>query len=318
MTSQDPRTRDLHETHDRLLVVRYAVADELAPDETATVADLIARCTECAALVDELRVVQHAVAVSPAPVRTRDFFLTPDQAEWLRPNPWQRFLSRFSAPRAATLRPLAGATLAIGIVLVGASAVLPRTSSAPASDQTAPMAKSTAAPEAVFAPDASAPTNVTMMTLPGGSPDVAGDAGHSGQSRLAPDASLPAGDARSLQDAQPSGGLTDLVPTVASPGPLSVSSMQGVGGGSPPPAAMSGAAAASPAASTPVAEIAAPVPTSTATPVAESQAAATAVASSGDAVTQALLIAGVLLAIVSVAVLALLWLARRSADPLLR
>ena len=128
VTAQNPGTERAHETHDRLLVARFALGDALAPDEAAAVRALLAVCTLCDALVGELQVVQHATATSVAPRRPHAFLITPEQAQQLRPNAWQRFLGRLSAPRMTVLRPLAGASLAIGIVLVGASASVSRKS----------------------------------------------------------------------------------------------------------------------------------------------------------------------------------------------
>jgi hypothetical protein len=143
VTAQNPGTERAHETHDRLLVARFALGDALAPDEAAAVRALLAVCTLCDALVGELQVVQHATATSVAPRRPREFLITPEQAHQLRPNAWQRFLGRLSAPRMTVLRPLAGATLAIGIVLVGASAFVPRGGNAVTLEVAPPAANGT-------------------------------------------------------------------------------------------------------------------------------------------------------------------------------
>ena len=126
VTAQNPGTVRAHETHDRLLVARFALGDGLAPDEAGAVRALLATCGECATLVAEMQVVQHATATSIAPVRPRDFRITAGQAATLRPSAWRRFLGRLAAPDLSVLRPLAGATLAMGIVLVGVGAVLPK------------------------------------------------------------------------------------------------------------------------------------------------------------------------------------------------
>jgi len=125
VTAQNPGTQRAHDSHDRLLVARFALGDELARDEAASVRAVLAGCSDCGELVSEMQVVQHATAEALAPARPRDFFISAEQAATLRPNAWMRFLGRFSAPRMTALRPLAGATLAIGIVLVGVGAVLP-------------------------------------------------------------------------------------------------------------------------------------------------------------------------------------------------
>lgn len=131
VTAQTHGSDRAHDSHDRLLVARFALGDALAPDESATVRALLASCPGCTDLVAEMQLVQHATATSRAPARPRDFRITAEQAATLRPGAWRRFLGRFSAPRVAVMRPLAGATLALGIVLVGAGAVVPRQADAP-------------------------------------------------------------------------------------------------------------------------------------------------------------------------------------------
>jgi hypothetical protein len=161
-----------HDLHDRLLVGRWVVGDALAPDETASVRAQIAGCADCVGLADEIRLVQAAVATSLAPTRPRDFFLTPAQAESLRPNRWQRFLARLSAPRMTALRPVAGATLAIGIVLVGASAVLPRAEATIPPDETAMLDASPVATDPAVLTFQSAPEGSAAAEAAPGEPDA--------------------------------------------------------------------------------------------------------------------------------------------------
>ena len=169
VNAQNPGTTRAHETHDRLLVARFALGDDLASDEASVVRALLASCADCASLVSEMQVVQHSTATSFAPSRPRDFFITAEQAATLRPSAWQRFLGRLAAPDLTVLRPLAGATLAIGIVLVGVGAVLPKP-----------------APDPVVQPRA-----IVVEASPASGGGLAG----SQQSGLAPS---PAGDSREL------------------------------------------------------------------------------------------------------------------------
>jgi hypothetical protein len=155
VTAQTHGPDRAHETHDRLLVARFALGDALAGDEAAAVRALLATCSGCTDLVAEMQLVQHATATSRVPARPRDFFLTAEQADTLRPGAWQRLLARFSSPRLTVLRPLAGATLAMGIVLVGAGAVLPDVDSdapAPEANGTTMMMAGSPDPDATAAP----------------------------------------------------------------------------------------------------------------------------------------------------------------------
>ncbi len=68
-----------HAAHDQELVAAYAAGDAAGADlETATA--LVASCAECAALHHDLRLIAAALPALPAPVRPRDFRLTPGQA----------------------------------------------------------------------------------------------------------------------------------------------------------------------------------------------------------------------------------------------
>jgi hypothetical protein len=125
VTAQTRAAERAHDAHDRLLVARHASGDRMEMDEVATLRAQLAGCSDCSALVADLQVVQRAVATSTTVLRPRDFRISDDQARELRPGAWQRLLARFSAPRVGALRPLAGATLAIGIVVVGVGVVAP-------------------------------------------------------------------------------------------------------------------------------------------------------------------------------------------------
>jgi hypothetical protein len=121
LTPVTPRSRPLdeHAQHDRWLVVRAASHDtDLTAAESADARALLARCDECAALAADITTITRATAESITPARPRDFRLTPAQAEGARGGFLDRLGRWLASPRGAVVRPLAGATLAIGIVLV--------------------------------------------------------------------------------------------------------------------------------------------------------------------------------------------------------
>ncbi len=105
-----------HRRHDRLLVARFA-ADDSYPGEFEAAQALVAGCAECAALVDDIRLLSVAVAAVPTPRRPRDFRLTAEQAERLRGSWLERLMRRLAAPSSAMLRPVAGVAMSIGLVL---------------------------------------------------------------------------------------------------------------------------------------------------------------------------------------------------------
>lgn len=286
VTAQNPGTERAHDSHDRLLVARFATGDALAADEAAAVRALLATCSECQSLVVDLQVVQHATATSLAPRRPRDFFLAPEQAETLRPNAWQRLLGRLSAPKAGVLRPLAGATLAIGIVLVGASAVVPKGDTVMVQEPNAPVANGT-----FFAPE-----------MDNGGGNIAGTSAMGS----------PAADGRRA-DPYAKG----------SPGPGTLQGVESAGFASPDPRTMMIAPGAStvpdPAATPQTADLRlATAEPGTGIEQSDVAYAATAEQAPQDTTGSALLVLGMLLAFVSILVLVLSWLARRTIDPLLR
>ena len=174
-----------HAQHDRWLVVRAADHDdELTPAEAASARALMTGCGDCAALAADITTISQATAVSLAPARPRDFRLTPAQAATARGGVFDRLGRWLASPRATILRPLAGASLAIGIVLVvvGPSIQGPLRAVAPAPAPNvaggAPVAStsaSTAAPET--------DRTMEMQIAPPGTPIAYPEV----QSRMAPD-----------------------------------------------------------------------------------------------------------------------------------
>lgn len=113
-----------HARHDRLLVARFAVGESLA-GEAEEGRRLIASCTDCGRLAEDLGLLRTSLAAMPAPIRTRNFRLTPEQAERLRGNALQRFLRGLAAPGLTMLRPVAGVALAMGLTVAVVGAALP-------------------------------------------------------------------------------------------------------------------------------------------------------------------------------------------------
>ncbi len=132
-----------HSKHDPLLIARYAARDVDAAD--MQVAErIVAECTDCAALVADLRVIARSVAAVPTPRRPRDFRISPEQAAAVRGSFLERILRRIAMPGTAVLQPFAGAAVAIGLVLVVVGGTLPGTSSAPMARAPAPYAAESA------------------------------------------------------------------------------------------------------------------------------------------------------------------------------
>jgi hypothetical protein len=116
--TRKPIRADAHDLHERLLIVRFATNDELQPDEAARARALMAGCAACAALSLDVQTISRATAVSLTAARARDFRLTPEQAAAARGSRIRRWLARLSTPGMGTLRPLAGAAVALGMLLV--------------------------------------------------------------------------------------------------------------------------------------------------------------------------------------------------------
>ena len=141
-----------HPDHDLELIAAYAAGDATGPElERATA--LVATCSDCAALHHDLRSIAAAVPAMPAPVRTRDFRLTPEQAAELRPRGLRGLLATLSGPKFSFATPVGTGLAALGIVGVlvasgglpvgGSTALQPESASLEA-----PEAAASAAPEA--------------------------------------------------------------------------------------------------------------------------------------------------------------------------
>jgi hypothetical protein len=122
MTTYRPeRSADEHARHDQPLVVAY-VSGDLSADEARSARQLTESCRCCAALADEILDLQKSIANDlGAPSRPRDFRLSEDDAARLTAGPLSRLLRRLGGPGMTMLQPLAGAAMAIGLVLVVAT-----------------------------------------------------------------------------------------------------------------------------------------------------------------------------------------------------
>lgn len=217
VTPLAPRPPADHALHDRLLVVRFGSHERLDATETAAVHALLDGCPDCATLMVDIGVIARATAYSSAPGRPRDFQLTPEQAEELRGSWWHRLLGRFDSAHTQVLRPLAGAVLAVGLVLTVVGTSLPGiTSSATRDLGAAPVRTSAeAAGTAAGAQDVSATSGGPEINT-----FVQGIASPGGQAPISPRTKNPTVDAQpqgtfgaQLQASLPSGAPEARLPS---------------------------------------------------------------------------------------------------------
>ncbi len=105
--------RDSHPAHDSYLIAQLAADDLTGPDREFA-ERLVAACPRCADLLADLRAIASATADLPAPVRPRDFRLTPADAARLRSR-WRRWLGGLAEPRFSFAQPLGAALATIGL-----------------------------------------------------------------------------------------------------------------------------------------------------------------------------------------------------------
>ena len=108
-------TTSVHDSHDLMLVSAWAAGDA-GPADDARVRAILASCTDCAALVADIRAIAAATAALPAPTRMRDFRLSDADAARLRPAAWRLALRAFGSPALAFTRPLAAGLTTLGLV----------------------------------------------------------------------------------------------------------------------------------------------------------------------------------------------------------
>ena len=110
-----PHLPDHQTDHDPLLIAAFAAGDAEGADLERAQA-LVAACDDCAALHHDLRAIAAALPAVPAPARSRDFRLSREQADALRPSGWRRLLAPLAGPRFAFAGPLGGSLAALGLV----------------------------------------------------------------------------------------------------------------------------------------------------------------------------------------------------------
>ncbi len=116
------------------LLIAGLDADDLREPDRTRAATLAQTCDGCAQLLADLAALRAATRALPARPRTRDFRLTPADAERLRPTAARRLLGWLAGPRS-TVRPLAGSLAALGLaglLVASVPGMLGRTASAPA------------------------------------------------------------------------------------------------------------------------------------------------------------------------------------------
>jgi hypothetical protein len=109
------RLPTVHADHDLVLVAAHAAGD-VTPAERATAEALLASCPDCRELADDLRAIAAEMAALPAPVRTRDFTLRPQDAARLRPRGWRRLTAALGNGPLELTRPLAPVLMTLGVV----------------------------------------------------------------------------------------------------------------------------------------------------------------------------------------------------------
>jgi hypothetical protein len=156
-----------HADHDPSLVAAYAAGDA-AGRELAGAAALVADCAECATLHRDLRAIATALPAIPAPVRTRDFRITAEQAAALRPRGLARLLAPLASARFAFAGPAGVGLAAMGLAAILLSgglgqSVLPTSMAAPVQNSGAGSGINT---PALAAPSADSNGSVTGQAAP--------------------------------------------------------------------------------------------------------------------------------------------------------
>ena len=313
MESREPLNHD-HDRHDRLLVTRFAVGDAY-PGEVARAKELVERCTECAALAADIRLIAARTADLPVVRRPRDFRITAPQAEQLRGSWLARLLRPFSAPGWGVARPLASAALVVGLSLAVIGALpLGAASSGAADTLTVPATAQLAGAPAV-APNqqpsqvgnqtkASPPadfeaTGGVSPATPASAPAIGPETAPSGPTR--PASSTPASDSSVESPAH----VKQDTAAPATPGPIAAATVPA------PPL---------PAPTQEIGVIAPPAAPSVAPQPAPATNQQTVTAAAAPASDRTLLEEiGIGLALIALAVLLIAWVARRRySDPLIR
>lgn len=162
-----------HAHHERTLVLRYFEEDpELTREERLLASALLRTCPWCAALGPEAELIADANRAMIVPPAGRDFRITSRQARRARSFDLAAAAERIRAAlRTELVRPLAGAAVAVGLVLavVGAVPYLGNSSSGDGAGTQAISATATGSAfgaDAPRSPEASPPIGETQATLP--------------------------------------------------------------------------------------------------------------------------------------------------------
>src|SRR5262245_3670096 len=103
-----------HASHDQLLVAAH-VAGDTSLEEAGRARALLAVCAQCREVAAGLASIAAASRQLPAPRRTRDFRITPDEAARIRRRSfWDRVAAAFLAPRGMG-RAMAPALMTLGL-----------------------------------------------------------------------------------------------------------------------------------------------------------------------------------------------------------
>ena len=175
-----------HATHDQLLIARF-VGGDVSEVEADAARERLSACADCRLLASDLLAISRATSELPAPIRTRDFRISPEVAARLRRSGLRSWLSRLAggldgaSGRLVPLQRLAAATVAIGLVMAvvtspvgipgfssGGTALrtVGQAVSGPEGAASAAGAVPTAAPAAAAAPAASAAGPAAMAAAP--------------------------------------------------------------------------------------------------------------------------------------------------------
>ena len=246
-----------HAGHDRLLVARF-VGGDVSDVEADAARELLSTCPGCRLLASDLLAISRATADLPAPTRTRDFRISPEEAARLRRSGLRNWFSRLAggvdgaSGRLVPLQRLATAAVAIGLVMavVTSPVGIPGFSSGGTTLKTVGQAAS--APEGAASAAGAAPTAAPAAAAAAPAASAAGPAAMAAASAAA----APAGPLTVPAPAATAGPVTA---PAATEGPLTAP----VAGSSLPPAVDRSSAGTAP---TPPAAALAPAPGQSAQP----------------------------------------------------
>jgi hypothetical protein len=194
LSREMPDSRSRHAAHDRLLIANL-IDRAVDEGERARAEELLAACSDCERLYDDLVALSAATRAMSLPARPRDFTLTAADAERLRVRGWRKLLGAIGTSRDVFSRPLALGLTTLGLaglivatipsVLMGGAASGPELSTvgnaigdaaggAPANPEMAIQAPGAPAASAESGPAAAAPAPSAAPEAP---PQASGDTG---------------------------------------------------------------------------------------------------------------------------------------------